>query len=499
MSEKSELLSALEQIEKDKGIKKEEILQVIENALVSAYKKHVGKNANVEAKVDPATGEMTAYAIKKAVKDIKNHLLEIKLDDAKKINPEIKLDEDIRIPLDTQDFSRIAAQTAKQVIVQKIRESERETLLDEMKAKVGEMVSGVVWRFANKNIIVDIVKTEAILPISEQVFREKFNLGQHIKAIIVKAEKTARGPSVVLSRTHPDLVKALFEVEVPEIYEKVVEIVKILRHPGLRSKVSVVSHNPRVDPVGACVGVKGARVKPIIDELQGERIDLVAFSSDPQKYIASALSPAKVLSVTIISDQEKKAEALVADDMLSLAIGRNGHNVALAAKLTGWHIDLKSESQKKQEAQEKSAAQTEGLSKLEGIGPKAVEILTKAGLTNIEKLANSKVEDLTTLQGIGEKTAEKIIEAANSFLTEQKKENGKTDKTEIEQLKVESEEEKGVEAKEETKAKKEKVKSKKGKTVKKADKEKADQDKVEEGKEDEPKEEEKNKDVERQD
>ncbi len=214
-------------------------------------------------------------------------------------------------------------------------------------------------------------------------------------------------------------MKALFEIEVPEIYEKVVEIVKIVRHPGMRSKVAVVSHNPKVDPVGACVGVKGARVKPIIDELQGERIDLVPFSNDPQKYIASSLSPAKALSVTIISNEEKKAEALVSDDMLSLAIGKNGHNVALAAKLTGWHIDLKSESQKKQEAQEKSAAQTEDLVKLEGIGPKTAEILTKAGLTNISKLATSKVEDLTTLQGIGEKTAEKIIEAAKKYVEQQ--------------------------------------------------------------------------------
>jgi len=432
MSDKSELMLALEQIEKDKKIKKEEILQVIENALVSAYKKHVGKNVNVEAKVDPVTGNMSAFAIKKVVREAKNPLLEIGYDEAKKINPEIKADEDIRIPLDTQDFSRIAAQTAKQVIVQKIRESERETLLEEMKGRIGEMVSGVVWRFANRNIIVDIVKTEAILPVSEQVYREKFNLGQHIKAIIVKAEKTPRGPSVVLSRTHPELVKSLFEIEVPEIYEKVVEIVKIVRHPGLRSKVAVVSHNLKVDPVGACVGVKGARVKPIIDELQGERIDLVPYSNDPQKYIGSALSPAKVISVTIVSETEKKAEALVSDEMLSLAIGRNGHNVALAAKLTGWHIDLKSESQKKQEALEKSAVQTEDLVKLDGIGPKTAEILSKAGFANIAKLAESKIDDLTTLQGVGEKTAEKIIEAAKKCISEQKQvkaEVGKKEET----------------------------------------------------------------------
>jgi N utilization substance protein A len=419
MSEKSELVLALEQIEKDKGIPKEEILLVIENALVSAYKKHVGKNVNVEATVDPNTGEMTARAVKKIVDEVKNSTLEIRLDEAKKVDPEAKAGDDLRIPLDTQDFSRIAAQTAKQVIVQKIRESERETLLEEFKGKIGQMASGVIWRFANRNLIIDLGKTEAILPVSEQVFRERFTLGQHLRAVIVKAEKSPRGPAVILSRAHPDLVRRLFEVEVPEIYEKVVEIVNVVREPGMRTKVAVVSNNPKVDPVGACVGVKGARVKPIIEELQGERIDLIPFSNDQAKYIGSALSPAKVLGVSIISAEGKKAEVLVGDDMLSLAIGKNGHNVRLAAKLTGWHIDVKSESQRKQEAKEKSAATAETLGQLDGIGPKTAEVLTKAGLTNIAKLAQMQAEDLTTLQGIGPKTAEKIIESAKKFIAEQ--------------------------------------------------------------------------------
>jgi len=416
MSEKSELVIALEQIEKDKGIKKEEILKVIENALVSAYKKHVGKNVNVEATVNPDTGEMTARVVKKVVDDVKNSLVEIGLEEAKKTQPQIKLEENFAIPLDTQDFARIAAQTAKQVIVQKIRESERESLLEELQKKVGQMVSGVVWRFANRNLIVDIGKTEAILPVSEQVYKERFNMGQHLRAVIVKVEKSSRGPSVILSRAHPDMVKRLFEVEVPEIYEKVVEIVNIVREAGMRTKVAVVSHNTKVDPVGACVGVKGARVKPIIEELQGERIDLVPFTTDITKYISSALSPAKVLGVSVLSLEEKKAEVLVADDMLSLAIGKNGHNVRLAAKLTGWHIDVKSESQRKQESSEKSAEATESLVRLEGIGPRTAEVLKKAGLTDIEKLAQMRVEDLTTLQGVGEKTAEKIIESAKNFI-----------------------------------------------------------------------------------
>ena len=290
----SELIKALETIQKEKNISKEEIIHAIENALVSAYKKHVGKNVNVEATVDVKTGEKKAWVVKKIVENVKNPLLEINLKEAKKYSSTVKLDEDIKIPLDTDNFSRIAAQTAKQVIIQKIRESERDSLYEEMKGKIGEIVNGSIYKIANKNIIVDLGKTEAILPVSEQVDKETFSVGQHIRALIIKAEKNTKGPNIVLSRTSPELVKVLFELEVPEIYEKVVDIVNVVREPGLRTKIAVISHNLKVDPVGACVGVKGARIKPIIDELRGERIDLIPFSNDPIKYITSALSTAKV-------------------------------------------------------------------------------------------------------------------------------------------------------------------------------------------------------------
>jgi N utilization substance protein A len=412
----SELINALETIQKEKNISKEEIIHAIENALVSAYKKHVGKNVNVVATVDVNTGERKAWVIKKVVEKVTNPLLEINLKEAKKYSSTAKLDEDVKIPLDTDDFSRIAAQTAKQVIVQKIRESERDSLYEEMKAKIGEMVNGSIYKISNKNIIVDLGKTEAILPVSEQVEKETFSVGQHIRALIIKTEKKTKGPSIVLSRKSPELVKVLFELEVPEIYEKVVDIVNIVREPGLRTKISVISHNSKVDPVGACVGVKGARIKPIIDELRGERIDLIPFSNDPVEYITSALSPAKVLSVSIISEEDKKAEVIVSNDMLSLAIGKLGHNVRLAAKLIGWHIDVKSEEQKKQETAQKIADKTSILGQLKGISDKTIDLLVQAGLTNIEKLATLKVEDLTTLPGIGEKTAEKIIEAAKEVI-----------------------------------------------------------------------------------
>ena len=412
----SELINALETIQKEKKISKEEILHVIENALVSAYKKHVGKAVNVEAKVNPETGAMSACVIKKVVEEVNNPLLEVSIQDAKKVLKSAKIDEEIKIPLDTDDFSRIAAQTAKQVIVQKIRESERDSLYEEMKAKIGEMINGSIYKISNKNIIVDLGKTEAILPVSEQVAKENFSVGQHIRALIIKAEKNTKGPNIVLSRTHPDLVKVLFELEVPEIYEKVVDIVNIVREPGLRTKISVISHNSKVDPVGACVGVKGARIKPIIDELRGERIDLIPFSNDPVKYITSALSPAKVLTVTIVSEEEKKAEVIVSNDMLSLAIGKSGHNVRLAARLTGWHIDVKSEEQKKQENEQKIANKTSALEQLKGISDKTIDLLVQAGFTNISKIEELNPEDLTTLPGIGEKTAEKIIEAAKQAI-----------------------------------------------------------------------------------
>ncbi len=415
----SELLTALETIQKEKKIPKEDILHVIENALVSAYKKHVGKNVNVEAKVDPETGAMSAYVIKKIVDNVVSSLTEITPQEAKKLGQPGKVGDDVKIALDTDDFSRIAAQTAKQVIVQKIRESERDSLYEEMKGKIGEMVNGSIYKIANKNIIVDLGRSEAILPISEQVPKEKFSVGQHIRAIIIKAEKNIKGPNTVLSRAHPDLVKVLFELEVPEIYEKIVDVVGIVREPGLRTKVSVVSHNPKVDPVGACVGVKGARIKPIIDELKGERIDLIPFSNEPIKYIASALSPAKVLSVTIISEIDKKAEVIVADDMLSLAIGKSGHNVRLAARLTGWNIDVKSEDQKRLESEQRLEAKASELELLKGVSSKNIELLANAGLTNLKKLSELTVDDLTTLPGIGPKTAEKIIESAKEAVSKE--------------------------------------------------------------------------------
>jgi N utilization substance protein A len=368
--EKSELLPVLEQIERDKGIKKDEILKMIEQALVSAYKKHSGKLVNLEARINPETAEVQAFLIKKVVEQVTNDSLEIDLAKAKTYNAKAALDEEIRIPVVTEDFSRIAAQTAKQVIIQKIRETERQSILEEYQTKEGTMVGGTVHRFVEHNIIIDLGKTEGILPVREQVRRERFSIGERVKVIVLKVEKGTRGPKILLSRSHPLVVQRLFEQEVPEVYEKMVELIEVVREPGFRAKVAVKSNNPKIDPVGACVGVKGSRVRPIIDELRGERIDLIAWSSDPAKYIAASLSPAKVISVNIVNESAKQAEIIVSDDMLSLAIGKSGQNARLAARLTGWHIDIKSETQRKEAAQERAAHSAEELSKLEASVPR---------------------------------------------------------------------------------------------------------------------------------
>ncbi|MEW6040363.1 MAG: transcription termination/antitermination protein NusA, partial [Elusimicrobiota bacterium] len=270
----------------------------------------------------------------------------------------------------------------------------------------------------------------AIIPQKEQVFSERFRVGDHIKVLIVSIEKSLRGPKILVSRRRTELVKKLFELEVPEIYEKVIEVKKVVREPGIRSKVVVYSSNPKIDPIGSCVGVKGSRVKPIIDELRGERIDLVLYSEDIVKYITSAFSPAKILRVNLIDPEKKHAMVIVSDDMLSLAIGKRGTNVNLVGRITDWRIDVRSETQVKEMAQKQAVQSVEELSKIKGVGEKIADTLFKAGWRSIEKLANAKTEELTSLQGIGEKKAEKIINEAKKCLqTKEIKEKTREEKT----------------------------------------------------------------------
>lgn len=408
----------LDQLEREKGIKKEEILQMIEQAMVSAYRKHAGEGLHVEAKIDPE-GDIRAYIVKTIVEEVADSAAEISLAEAKRIDESAMAGGEVRFPIDTQEFGRIAAQTAKQVLTQKIRETERDNIFEEFKPKIGQLVNGAVHRFANRNVIVDLGRAEGILPVREQVRREHWRVGERIRVLIVGVEKGPKGPEVILSRASEDFVKKLFEVEVPEIYEKTVKIVTVEREPGSRSKVVVQSFNPKVDAIGACVGVKGSRVRPIINELQGERIDLVAFSEEPASFIAAALAPAKPLSVTLADPENRRAEVLVTDDMYALAIGKNGQNVRLASKLTGWQIDIKTDTQRKKETEESAFAAREMFLQLEGVGPRIAEVLIKGGMSTLEKIARCQVEDLTVYSGIGEKVAERLIESAKEQLAKQ--------------------------------------------------------------------------------
>jgi len=408
-----ELVGVFEQIEREKGIPKKELLEMIESALTSAFRKHSGKKQKFEAHVDPESGEITAYVKKKVVTKVENSYTQIPKKEALKLNPAVKVGDEIRIKVETKEFGRIAAQTAKQVIVQRIRETERENLFKEFKEKEGTVMNAVVQRFARKNIIVDLGKVEAILPEWEQIPGHKYEVFERSKVYVLKVEQSPRGPQISVSRTHPGLVKRLYELEVPEVRDRTVEIKQIVREPGYRCKVAVVSNNERVDPVGACVGVKGSRVQAIINELNGERMDLISYSNDPATYIASSLSPAKVLSVTVEKDK-KNALVVVADDQLSLAIGKAGQNVRLAARLTSWHIDIKSESQMKKAKE----AEVSELTKLPGVGKVTAQLLSQHGFTTLEKIASSSISELTKISGIGQKSAEKIYKGA-------KKESGK--------------------------------------------------------------------------
>jgi transcription termination/antitermination protein NusA len=340
----NELIEALGEIVKEKGIERELIFTALESALVSAYKKNYGTSQNVKVSVNRETGEIHVYAQKKVVEDVYDNLLEISLEDAKKISVTYELDDVVDIEVTPKDFGRVAAQSAKQRVVQEIREAEREIILKEFIEKENDIITGIVQKKEKQNVLVDIGRTETLLAPTEQMPGEEYNHGGRLKFYVVEVKKTSKGPNIVISRTHPGLVKRLFEVEVPEIYEGIVEIKSIAREAGSRTKIAVHSRDENVDATGACVGPKGTRVQNVVNELKGEKIDIVKWSKDPSEFISNALSPAKVVSVEV-NEEAKSAKVIVPDYQLSLAIGKEGQNARLAAKLTGWKIDIKSESQ----------------------------------------------------------------------------------------------------------------------------------------------------------
>ena len=361
-----ELILALEELEKEKGMKKDYILEAIETALVTAYKRNFDALENVKVVMDRQTGATHIYSIKEVMKDANDEATEISLKEAKKINPDLKEGDTVEIEIVPRNFGRIAAQTAKQVIIQKLREAEREIIYNEFNDRKGEIVSGLIQK-ADKNIVVmDLGKLEGVMPAKEQIPTEHYRVNDKIKGYVLDVERGAKGaPQVIVSRSHPDFVRKLLEFEIPEIYEGVIEIKSVSRDPGNRSKVAVYSPDPNIDPVGSCVGQKGVRIQNVINELNGEKIDVIEWNEDPSIYIASSLLPAQILAVDV-KEEEKFAQVIVPDDQLSLAIGKAGQNARLAARLTNWKIDIKSETQFREmlnKAQEEQVEETEEVEK----------------------------------------------------------------------------------------------------------------------------------------
>lgn len=339
-----ELLNAIAFLSKEKGVSTDVICDSLEAVLITAYKKELEANPLADVELNRETGDYRIVAAKTVVEDVVNDHGEISLEDARKLNPEYEVGDVVNVDVTPSNFGRIAAQAAKQVMIQRLREAERSIVYDEFYNRTDDIITGLIQRIENKNVYVDLGKAEAILPASEQIPTETYTVGQRIKCYVVEVRKTTKGAQILVSRTHPGLLKRLFELEVPEIYEGVVELKSVAREPGRRSKIAVYSRDENVDSVGACVGPKGSRVQNIVTELQNEKIDIVKWDEDPAVYIANALSPAQVVSVTV-DEGEKASSVVVPDYQLSLAIGKAGQNARLAAKLTNWKIDIKSESQ----------------------------------------------------------------------------------------------------------------------------------------------------------
>lgn len=407
----SELERVLEEVRRDKGLDKQILISAIEEAVLKAAKNMYGPHVNMEAHFNPELGEVELFQFKSVVEHVRNSQKEISLSEAKELDPDSEIGDSLGIKIPTSVFGRIAAQAAKQVIIQNLREAERENVYNEYKDKKGALVTGYIQRIDRGNVIVNLGKGEAVIPPQEQIPGEKYQQRDRIKAYVLDVKKNSKGPQIILSRTHPGLVIKLFELEVPEIAEGVVRIRGIAREPGSRTKIAVESNDSNVDPVGAFVGAKGSRVQSVVQELRGEKIDIVPYDENPAKFACNALSPAQISEV-IVDEDAHSMEIIVEDDQLSLAIGKKGQNVRLAVKLVGWKIDIKSKSR----ATGPIRKAIEQLMQIEGVGESTAELLYKEGFFTPEEIALAKIEDLTKINGIGEKKAEKIKLAAQDFI-----------------------------------------------------------------------------------
>ncbi|HWR83890.1 MAG TPA: transcription termination factor NusA [Candidatus Deferrimicrobium sp.] len=412
-----DMVEAITLIAREKNIDFDTVLETLEQSLLAAAKKKYNDTDNITFRFDRKANELLMMAEKKVVKQVTDPIREISLKDAKDIDTDAELGDELEIYLDYEtEFGRNAIASAKQILIQKIREAERDRIYDEYIDKVGTLVTGVVQQIDKGNVIVNLGRAEGILPVKEQIPREKFRQGDRVRAYILDVQKLTRGPQIVLSRVTNEFLRGLFGLEVPEIYEKVIEIRAIAREPGERAKIAVYSSDDRIDPVGACVGIKGVRVQSIVRELNNERIDIVPYSSNPEMFVSRALAPAKVAYIEV-DELEKGMTVAVEDEKLSLAIGRNGQNARLASKLTGWKINIMSETQW-DEAKKREAEMLVPVSRLEGVGVKIQERLADVNISSVQRLAMTPVEVLTKIPGIGTKTAESLIDKARKMVVQ---------------------------------------------------------------------------------
>jgi N utilization substance protein A len=400
----------IDQIAKDKGVDKKMIIEALEEAMRQAAKKKFGQEREIEARFNEEAGEIELFEFREVVERVADPTTQISLNQAHEYDAEAEIGDEIGVKLDASGFGRILAQAAKQVIIQRVRDAERDIVYEEYKDRQGEIVNGIVRRFEKGALVVDLGRAEAVLPPKEQTPRETYRPGDRIRAFVKEIHRVSKGPQIVLSRAAVEMLTKLFEQEVPEIYEGIVTIVSAAREPGARSKIAVASRDSDVDPVGACVGMKGSRVQAVVQELRGERIDIVPWSPDPARYVCSALAPAQVSKV-IIDEAAKSMDVIVPDDQLSLAIGRKGQNVRLAVQLTGWRIDIKSESKMREVARWIA----EAVSVVPGCGDPEAELLLQRGITSLEDLARCETELLSSLPGIDEKGAGAIKQRAREL------------------------------------------------------------------------------------
>ena len=418
----SDIKRVVEQVSRDKGIDREVLIRALEEALRSAARKKYGNKMDIEVQYNEESGEIEVFQFKEVAETITEPDIEISLEEGRKLDPECEVGDSLGTKMDTSTFGRIAAQSAKQVIIQKMKDAEKDAVYASFIDRKGEIVNGIVQRIDRGDIIVNLGQTDGVVPIREQVPRESYRRGDRIRAYILDVLHESRGPQIVLSRTNPNFLMDLFRTEVPEISEGIVNIMGASREPGIRAKIAVASNNSDIDPVGACVGMKGSRVQNVVQELRGEKIDIIPWHVDPAKFVCNALAPAEISRV-IIDEVNTTMEVIVPDEFLSIAIGKKGQNVRLASKLTGWHLDVKSETRYSQ------AMQTgyDSLVALPGVGISLADALYESGFYSAEEIAKANIDDLTQIRGIGEETAAKLLEAAEAAVASAVEEENEND------------------------------------------------------------------------